>query len=95
MRKVRESVIFERPFSLSVLDGEQPAGCYLVEVDEELIEGLSFISYRRVSTTLYLPTASGEDGSMQAVTVDPRELAAALHPAPSLSQPSRHPGSAA
>lgn len=95
MRTVRESVIFERPFSLSVLDGEQPAGTYLVEVDEELIEGLSFISYRRVATTLYLPTASGGAGSVQAVTVDPRELAAALHPPPSLSQASRQPGNTA
>ena len=76
MRTTRESVVFDRPFSLSVLDEVQPAGTYTVEIDEELIEGLSFLAYRRVATTIYLPVRAGT-GSLQAVTVDPRELAAA------------------
>lgn len=51
----------------------------MVEVDEELIEGLSFMAYRRVATTIYLPLQYGAAGSVQAVTVDPRELEAARH----------------
>jgi hypothetical protein len=54
-----------------------PSGTYTVEVDEELIEGLSFLAYRRVATTIYLPLRPGGAGSVQAVKVDPRELAAA------------------
>ncbi len=77
MRTTRESVTFDRPFSLSAVDGVQPAGTYTVAIDEELIEGLSFLAYRRVATTIYLPLRSGA-GSLQAVTVDPRELMAAL-----------------
>jgi hypothetical protein len=45
-----------------------------VVIDEELIEGLSFLAYRRVATTIYLPIRSGSAGSMQAVRVDPSEL---------------------
>jgi hypothetical protein len=77
MRTIRESVIFDRPFSLSALDEMQPAGTYTVEIDEELIEGLSFLAYRRVATTIYLPLRPGGAGSVQAVKVDPRELTAA------------------
>jgi hypothetical protein len=77
MRTIRESVIFDRPFSLSAVDEMQPAGTYTVEIDEELIEGLSFLAYRRVATTIYLPLRPGGAGSVQAVKVDPRELTAA------------------
>ncbi len=82
MRTTRESVTFDRPFSLRAVDGLQPAGTYAVDVDEELIEGLSFLAYQRVATTIYLPLRPGGSGSVQAVTVDPRELDAALRPAP-------------
>ena len=74
MRTTRESVTFERPFSLYTLDGMQPAGTYTVEIDEELIEGLSFLAYRRVATTIFLPLRYGGAASVQAVRVDPREL---------------------
>ncbi len=78
MRTTRETVTFDQPFSLEGIDGVQPAGTYVVDVDEELIEGLSFLAYRRVATTIYLPMASGGSGSVQAVRVDPRVLDAAL-----------------
>ncbi len=74
MRTTRTAVIFDTPFSLRGVEGEQPAGTYAVEVDEELIEGLSFLAYRRVATTIYLPLRSG---SVQAIRVDPHELGSA------------------
>ena len=74
MRTVHETVTFDRPFSLSSLDEVQPAGTYAVAVDEELIEGLSFLAYRRIATTIYLPLRPGSAGSAQAVRVDPSEL---------------------
>jgi hypothetical protein len=77
MRTTRETVTFDRPFSLSAVDEVQPAGTYTVEIDEELIEGLSFLAYRRIATTIYLPLRPGGAGSVQAVKVDPQELAAA------------------
>jgi hypothetical protein len=77
MRTTRETVTFDRPFSLRAVEGVQPAETYMVEVREDLIEGLSFLAYRRVATTIFLPLPLCGSGSMQAVTVDPRELDAA------------------
>ena len=76
MRTTREPVTFTHPFILDGAEGVQPAGTYDVEVDEELIEGLSFLAYRRVATTIYLPLGSRAVGSHQAVRVDPGELEA-------------------
>ena len=83
MRTTREILTFNRPFSLSAVDEVQPAGTYAVDVDEELIEGLSFLAYRRVATTIYLPLRRGRAGSVQAIRVDPGELTAAYEQTPS------------
>jgi hypothetical protein len=77
MRTTRETITFNRPFSLAAMDEVQPAGTYAIDIDEELIEGLSFLAYRRIATTIYLPLHRGNHGSVQAVRVDPQELAAA------------------
>ena len=82
MRTTRESITFDHPFSLTAVDKLQPAGTYAVDIDEELIEGLSFLAYRRVATTIYLPLIEGNHGSVQAVRVDPRELTAAHQETP-------------
>jgi hypothetical protein len=78
MRTIRKTITFDSPFSLSALDEVQPAGTYTVEIDEDLIEGLSFLAYRRVATTIYLPLRHGGAGSVQAVSVDPGELKAGV-----------------
>jgi hypothetical protein len=75
MRTTRQIVAFDQPFSLCAVDEVQPAGTYAVDVDEELIEGLSFLAYQRVATTIYLPLRHGGAGSVQAIRVDPGELA--------------------
>ena len=77
MRTTRESITFDHPFSLTAVDKLQPAGTYAVDIDEELIEGLSFLAYRRVATTIYLPLVQGNHSSVQAIRVDPQELTAA------------------
>jgi hypothetical protein len=73
-RTTRATVTFTHPFTLSGMDGVQPAGTYVVETEEELIEGLSFPAYRRLSTVLLLPGPAGSSILSQAVTVDPSEL---------------------
>ena len=78
MRTTRETLTFDHPFSLMAVDKVQPAGTYAVDIDEELIEGLSFLAYRRIATTIYLPLHQGNQGSVQAVQIEPRELTA-LH----------------
>ena len=77
LRTSRRTVAFARPFSLRGVDGVQPAGTYAVETDEELLESVSFPVYRRVATTIFLPSRPGDMVSGQLVTIDPLELAAA------------------
>lgn len=75
-RTQRSLLVFARPFRLMGEPRRQPAGTYLVETEEELLEGLSFPAYRRVATTITLQSAPA--GSLvQALNVDPGELARA------------------
>ena len=78
LRTHRETLVFTQPFTLSGVEDVQAPGAYMVQTDEELLEGLSFLAYRRVATVIFVPLRHGGPGSLQAITVDPRELADAL-----------------
>jgi hypothetical protein len=77
LRTRRETLTFAHPFALGGLDELQPAGVYTVDTDEEPIEGISFLAYRRVATVILLPLPHGGAGSFQAMSVTPQELEAA------------------
>ena len=78
-RTTKSTVTFTRPFNLNGFDGMQPAGCYSVETDEELLEGASFPAYRRMATMMQLEApAHGSTGILQVAVINPDELAAAL-----------------
>ena len=78
-RTTKSKVTFTRPFNLSGFDGEQPAGSYSVETDEELLEGVSFPAYRRMATMMQLDASSrGSAGILQVAVINPDELTAAL-----------------
>jgi hypothetical protein len=90
-------VTFARPFLLKEVDRILEAGDYRVVTDEELVEGLSFPVYRRVSTMIFVP---GQNASLvEMVAIDPQELQAAQESAnnstpklphcPSCAQPMR------
>jgi len=55
-----------------------PAGPYVVETDLELLEGVPFPGYRRMSTFIHLQAKPGSLGFGQTLTIDPNELDAAL-----------------
>ena len=76
LRTVRSTVTFRQSFTLSGMDGPEPAGTYTVETDEELIQELSFPAYRRIATVMFLPSA-GSPGTFRIADIDPLELAAA------------------
>jgi hypothetical protein len=40
--RASRTVTFRRPFTVTGVDEVQPAGTYMVETDEELLEDLSF-----------------------------------------------------
>lgn len=77
-RTTSRIMTFPRSFRLSGMEGEQPAGRYLVETDEELIEDLSFPAYRRMATYLTLPRRAHGVISSEMVRVDPAELEAVV-----------------
>jgi hypothetical protein len=77
-RSTTMTVSFSRPFRLAGFDQELPAGDYVVETDEELLQGLSFPAYRRVATTLYVDVLPGRPGQRQAWRIEPEALDAAL-----------------
>jgi hypothetical protein len=79
-RTIRESVSFGKPFFVEGIDREQPAGTYTIETNEELIEGLSFVAYHRVSTSIALPLAGAGAGSHQVVPIGPAVVQAARAP---------------
>jgi hypothetical protein len=63
-------VSFAQPFRLEAGDDAYPAGDYLVETDEELIEGLTLSAWRRVATTIHVR----RDGATQVLPIDPDVL---------------------
>lgn len=77
-RTSEKTVTFARPFFLGEFDDALPAGAYVVETVEELLEGISFRAYRRTLTLLHHRPESGRGGLVETFTVEPAELEAAL-----------------
>jgi hypothetical protein len=75
MRTTTKTVTFHRRIYLKGVDRLLPPADYRVITDEELIEGLSFPAYRRVSTAIFVPAPSGF--AVEMVTIDPLDLQAA------------------
>jgi hypothetical protein len=88
-RTRRELVTFLHPFSLAGVEGEQAPGTYAVETVEEPIEALSFVAYRRVSTTIVLPSPQYGSASRQAIAIDPLDLETARKRDAELASPPR------
>jgi hypothetical protein len=78
-RTTTKTVFFNRPFTLEAEGKLLSPGPYVVEIEEEQIQGLSFIAYRRVRTTITLPSSAfGSTTARQVVAIEPAELDAAL-----------------
>ncbi|MGD0190585.1 MAG: hypothetical protein ABSD74_07575 [Rhizomicrobium sp.] len=73
-RSVSRSITFRRPFILSGFETVQAAGTYVINVEEEAIENLSFPAFRRLSTQMQIPTLGGFEHRF----VNPVELDEAL-----------------
>lgn len=78
VRTTKKSVTFTKPFTVGDFREVSPPGTYDVEIDEELLEGLSFQAYRRILTLIHLPAKSGHPGHSRTLAVEPNELDAAL-----------------
>ncbi len=69
-RTTEKTVRFHRAFTVAGSDHAYPAGEYLVQTDEEMIEQLSFTGWKRIATTILLR----DGGKTQSVALDPVEL---------------------
>ena len=77
VRTTTRTITFRRPFFLKGADGVQPPGTYAVETNEEQVPGVSFLAYRRISTTIILSVPYAGGAVRQVVTIDPADLEAA------------------
>jgi hypothetical protein len=75
MRTTDKTITFQRPFCLKGVDRVLPPADYRVVTDEELIEVLSFLAYRRVATSIFVPAPFGS--AVEMVAIDPSDLEAA------------------
>lgn len=73
-RTTSATIVFRHPFCLDGIDQGQPAGDYIIDTEEELVDALSFPVWRRVSTVMRLTRL----GATEHVAIDPRALADAL-----------------
>ena len=73
-RSRREIITFRHPFRIKGIDRVLPPGAYEVITDEEMIEGLSFASFRRVATMIMVPAASPRSSTMEMVSIGSVDL---------------------
>jgi hypothetical protein len=74
MRSRRETITFRHPFRIKGIDRQLSAGAYEVITDEEMIEGLSFASFRRVATMIMVPGAAPRASSMEMISISAIDL---------------------
>jgi hypothetical protein len=73
-RSRRETVHFKHPFRIKGIDRLLSPGDYEVITDEEMIEGLSFASFRRVATMIMVPGAAPRNSSMEMISISSVDL---------------------
>jgi len=88
---------------LGAFSEQFPAGCYPIETDEELLDGMYFPAYMRRTTVMQLIPDPRRPGITEYAAIDPLQLEAALAldavlasmsepvKAPSLIEPPAHP----
>ena len=74
-RSRRETVTFRHPFRIKGIDRQLQAGAYEVVTDEELIEGLSFASFRRTATMIMIPGMPPQHASTEMISISSVNLA--------------------
>ena len=71
IRSRQVSVVFKHDFYIEGIDRTLPPGAYDVVTDEEEIEGLSFLAYRRVATSFRVTGPIRERVTTESCFIDP------------------------
>jgi hypothetical protein len=69
IRSRREIIHFMHPFHIKGIDRQLAPGDYEVITDEEMLEGLSFPSFRRVATMIMVPGPPPRGGVMEMISI--------------------------
>ena len=77
-RTTQTVVCFSSTFRLPDFDAPQPAGSYRVDHDEESIESVSRLAWRRVASFIHLPGIGLHGATHQMAPINPADLDAAL-----------------
>lgn len=77
-RTTQTVVRFTSAFLLPGFDKPQPAGDYRVDHDEESIEGISRLAWRRIGSFIHLPAIGVQSATHQMLPINPADLNAAL-----------------
>ncbi len=72
------TIRFSSPFRLPGIGELQPAGEYRVDQDEELVESVSRLAWRRVGAFIHLPAIGSVGSRQQMAPVDPDVLDAVI-----------------
>src|SRR5437763_10954801 len=73
-RSRRKTITFLHPIRIKGVDRLLRPGAYEVITDEEMIEGLSFASFRRVATMIMVPAAPPRTSTMEMISIDSADL---------------------
>ncbi|MGB3446658.1 MAG: hypothetical protein WBA48_08185 [Xanthobacteraceae bacterium] len=78
IRSRRDSVVFKHDFHIEGIDRALPPGAYDVVTDEEEIEGLSFLAFRRIATSFRVTDPARARVKTESFSIDPDDLTEAL-----------------
>jgi hypothetical protein len=77
-RTTHTVVHFFSTFELPGVDAPQPPGSYRVDHDEDSIEGVFRLAWRRVGSFIHLPGIGQRGATHQMAPINPADLEAAL-----------------
>ncbi len=80
IRTTRSMIAFPAPFTLPGSDMVRPAGDYVLVIEEERLQGLSFEAYRRTAAFLEVGSDPRMPGRRELHPVTDGDLRAALGP---------------
>jgi hypothetical protein len=78
IRTTKRTVSFFRPFMLGEFSEQFPAGRYVIDTDEELLDGMLFPTYLRGATVMQLIPDRRRPGITEPAVIDSLQLDAAL-----------------
>lgn len=76
IRTTTKLVTFAKPFVIN--DQTFPGGSYVIDMDDQILDGVSFQAYRRVLTLLHIKATPAHPGEQRTLVINPKELEALL-----------------